>query len=286
METAGRATWSSTNAAVATVSSTGLVTAVAAGDVDISAIFQGVAGQRHLSIVRPSVVTLKGTITDATSGGVLPGIAVLVTDSAGVARTTTTDGTGFYTMAAVPIGVATITLSATGYTTTTTTLTLVGDTRSDIVLSRKVSSSMTVQSTPGDYILDGKSLRFDEPADSFRAAMVDHNRTLELQIWVRGVWTWDLTLSALPGQQLSVGTYQATLPFQVDFSGDGRGCGQTGVGEMTVFEAEYAPPQSSIPFTSGRIARFHATFVQRCHPTSPPLVGEVWLYSLPLPTGR
>lgn len=47
------AAWSSSNTAVATVSSSGRVTGVAAGEADIKATYQDVSGTRHVSIVVP-----------------------------------------------------------------------------------------------------------------------------------------------------------------------------------------------------------------------------------------
>jgi hypothetical protein len=49
----GLAAWSTSNAAVATVSSSGVVTGVSVGSVDITATYQGVAGVAHVSIAGP-----------------------------------------------------------------------------------------------------------------------------------------------------------------------------------------------------------------------------------------
>ena len=65
-----QATWQSLNQVVATVNS-GLVTALQAGTVDITATYQNVNGSVRLTVPQPVVLfyTLSGTVTDGTSGG-------------------------------------------------------------------------------------------------------------------------------------------------------------------------------------------------------------------------
>lgn len=58
-----QATWQSSNTTVATVSSSGLVTAMAAGEADIRATYQSVTGSMHLTVSGP-----------APPGGPLPGL--------------------------------------------------------------------------------------------------------------------------------------------------------------------------------------------------------------------
>lgn len=57
------ATWESSNAAIATVSATGLVTVVSSGELDVRATYQGAAGSLHLLVTRVPVSSV------AVSGG-------------------------------------------------------------------------------------------------------------------------------------------------------------------------------------------------------------------------
>ena len=91
--------------AVATVSA-GTVSGVAPGETDITATYQNVAGRSHATIVSAVVATytLTGTVTDGTSGGVLPNIDIQATDSAGKTLSTKTGSAGTYTIAGLAAG--------------------------------------------------------------------------------------------------------------------------------------------------------------------------------------
>ena len=67
--------------------SAGIVTGIAAGEADITATFQNVAGRSHVTIGR-TTYALSGTVTDGTSGGVLPGITLQVVDASGNTQST------------------------------------------------------------------------------------------------------------------------------------------------------------------------------------------------------
>jgi len=58
-----QAAWSSSNTTIATVSNNGTVTGVAAGDVDITATYQNVAGHSHVTITRLDVPNYQGVWT-------------------------------------------------------------------------------------------------------------------------------------------------------------------------------------------------------------------------------
>src|SRR6266545_3489638 len=64
-----QATWASSSTAVATVSSAGLVSSVAAGDADIRATFQSVAGTLHITVTAPPVTP---NVTSVTVTGSAP----------------------------------------------------------------------------------------------------------------------------------------------------------------------------------------------------------------------
>jgi hypothetical protein len=120
------------------VTSTGVVAGVSAGTADVTATYQNVSGVAHLTVSRPTVAvfTVNGTVTDGTSHGVLPNIAISIADSADVTRRATTNDGGNYVITGVASGVVTVTASATSYQTITQSVTVAANTRVDIVLPR------------------------------------------------------------------------------------------------------------------------------------------------------
>jgi hypothetical protein len=135
-----QAAWSSSNTSIATVTSSGILTGIAAGESDITATYQSVSGRSHVTIVRPEALTntLSGTVTDGTSGGILPNINVQVTDSAGNVKSTLTGSSGAYSINGLAAGSATLAVSAISYQTSRLTVSVSADTRFDIVLQRTV----------------------------------------------------------------------------------------------------------------------------------------------------
>jgi hypothetical protein len=135
-----QATWSSSSPAVATVSASGVVTAIAVGEVDIAATYQTVVGRLHVTITRAvaPTFTINGTVTDGTSGGILPNINIQITDSGGNSKSTLTGATGTYAIAGLQAGPATLIASAVSYQTTTVAIAISADARVDVVLPRTV----------------------------------------------------------------------------------------------------------------------------------------------------
>ena len=88
--------------------------------------------------------TVSGTVTDATSGGVLPNIAVRITDGPNSGKSATTGSAGTYAIPAVTAGTMTLSASATGYVTQTKSVVVSADTRADWVLVRVVTTTTTV----------------------------------------------------------------------------------------------------------------------------------------------
>jgi hypothetical protein len=133
-----QASWASSNTAVASTNSSGVVSGLAAGEVDITATYQNASGKAHLAITRAATptYTITGTVTDGTSGGVLPNIDVQATDSAGQTLATKTGSAGTYTIGGLVAGTVTLTASAVGYQALTRSVTLTSDTRVDMVLPR------------------------------------------------------------------------------------------------------------------------------------------------------
>jgi hypothetical protein len=145
------ARWSSSNSTVATVSASGAVTGVAAGDADITAAYQTTSGKVHVTVVRPApgAFTISGTLRDGSSGGILPRVLVQAADSTATMRSATTDASGAYEIAGVPPGPVTLTVDITSYERLTQTTTVSGDTRIDLVLTRLAPTvaSLTVSGT-------------------------------------------------------------------------------------------------------------------------------------------
>jgi hypothetical protein len=91
-------------------------------------------GSNNLSLAphsAPTGFTITGTITDGTSGGILPGIEVSVPGTA-----VRSDGAGHYQLTTVPAGAVTVQIAATGYITQTKALTLNGNSVLDVILQR------------------------------------------------------------------------------------------------------------------------------------------------------
>lgn len=126
-----QAQWSSSNTAVATISSGGVVTLVASGQVQIRAAYQTVSAVRDIvATVTPPArfFALSGLVT-AESGQPISGATVRVTDAAGTTHARTTDGGGFYHAAPLREGVVTVVAAATGYQSLTRSADLTQDLR-------------------------------------------------------------------------------------------------------------------------------------------------------------
>ncbi len=80
--------------------------------------------------------TLSGTVTDGTSGGILPNITIAVADGPNAGKSTRSDGGGAYTLSGLSAGTFTVSVSATSYQTITRQVTLGGSLRVDFVLPR------------------------------------------------------------------------------------------------------------------------------------------------------
>ncbi|MCU1382148.1 MAG: hypothetical protein JWL71_845, partial [Acidobacteria bacterium] len=97
----------------------------------------------------PNGFTLAGTITDGTSGGILPGITV-----SGGGVTVQSDGAGHYELTSLPGTAVTVTISAVGYITQSNTVTLGGNAVMDVVMPRVAPSAPAPAPIPssGDQI--------------------------------------------------------------------------------------------------------------------------------------
>jgi Carboxypeptidase regulatory-like domain/Bacterial Ig-like domain (group 2) len=135
------ATWSTSNGSIASVNAAGVVTAIAAGDVDITAIYQTVAGRAHVTIAPPApkTYTISGTLHDTTTGGPLAGVTVAAEDNAFVRYRAVSDPTGAYSILAFPPGRASLTVETDGYDPMTQVATVSSDTRIDFALQRRAT---------------------------------------------------------------------------------------------------------------------------------------------------
>jgi hypothetical protein len=119
------------------------VTAVAAGDVDITATYQTIVGRRRVTIAPsgPRTFTISGTLRDASTGGALAGVTVAAEDNAFVRYRAVSDPNGAYAISAFPPGRASLTVETDAYDPMTQVATVSSDTRIDFVLQRRAAPS-------------------------------------------------------------------------------------------------------------------------------------------------
>jgi len=131
--------WTSSNAAVATVSTSGVVTGVAIGSSTITATAEGKSGASFITVTPNSALTftVTGRIVEAAGSPGVSGARVTAQDSnATIVATTTTDANGNWSLAGIAAGsVLQFAMSAAGYVATT-------------VAAQTVSSALTVESVP------------------------------------------------------------------------------------------------------------------------------------------
>jgi Carboxypeptidase regulatory-like domain/Bacterial Ig-like domain (group 2)/Putative binding domain, N-terminal len=156
-----QATWQSSNAAIATVSNAGVVTAVAPGEVDITATYQSVAGRARITIAQ-STFAIRGVVTDATSGGILPNIDLQITAGPNTGLATKTDSAGAYTLSGVLAGTQTVSASAVSYVTQAKNVTVVSSNATlDFVLVRTPGCVYTLPVTSQNVPAAGGNFSFN-----------------------------------------------------------------------------------------------------------------------------
>jgi carboxypeptidase family protein/Big-like domain-containing protein len=131
-----QAMWRSSNTAVATVSSAGVVTAEARGSVAITAIYSGVKGALTFDVAAAGTLTLSGTVSDATTKGGIAGATVVARDASGSSKSTVTGNSGRYSIAGLRSGALDVSVRADGYTTSAQSATISADLTIDVVLAR------------------------------------------------------------------------------------------------------------------------------------------------------
>ncbi len=142
------ATWQSSNASIANVTGSGVVTAVAAGDADIRATCAGTTGSLHLTV--PSVTyTLSGTVIDE-AGARVSEAAVELADGPMAGKTATTDAVGGFVLSHVATGTISVKVTKAGYDARTQTVILVRNTSVVFSLRHTVSVAYTVSGVVRD----------------------------------------------------------------------------------------------------------------------------------------
>ena len=194
--------WSSSNASMASVNATGMVTAVSNGSVSISATFQGFQGARTITIATPIAFSVTGTLTDGTSHGVLPNITIQIVSGVNAGSSAITDSNGNYTLNGLSAGTLTLSVSAVGYQTTTQTVTLTTRTRIDLVLQRVAASPANYGGTWTGQFSIGACNDIDPPGLTHIGLCASMSR---------GPHAYILTLSQ-SGTTVS-GAYQQKTPF-------------------------------------------------------------------------
>ncbi len=116
-------TWATSNAAVATVSTSGLVTGIAAGSATITATSEGKSGSALVTVTPSGTITfaLSGRVIEAPAGTAVAGARVTAADgNALVVATTTADASGNWTLPGLGLGsILGLSISATGFVGTT-----------------------------------------------------------------------------------------------------------------------------------------------------------------------
>jgi trimeric autotransporter adhesin len=148
-----QATWSSSDSAIATVSSAGLVTAVANGSALITATYQSVSGNMALTVVAPSVppsgpspdpspgppaqtYTLSGVLRATPLNENVAGVEIDLRHGGQVVAAATTDERGFYTLTGLVAQEYVLEMRKVGYNARTVDVLVAGTTARDLVMDR------------------------------------------------------------------------------------------------------------------------------------------------------
>lgn len=131
------ATWASSNAGIATVTASGLVTPVSTGDVNISATYQGMSGMAHVTITS-KVYTISGVVTDSTPTGT-PIADARVQDIG--ATYALSNAQGAFTLSGISAGLTLIEVTKQGYRTAEYEIQVSGDTQLMVTLSPAATTS-------------------------------------------------------------------------------------------------------------------------------------------------
>jgi hypothetical protein len=127
-EPLGSISWTSSNPSIASISSSGFVTALAPGEVDITARSGGLVSEVWSALVDPQQSprpfrSLSGSVRENDgSNTAIPGVVVEIVDGYNAGASDTSNTGGFYLIERVVTGfTVTVRASKSGYITTTTT---------------------------------------------------------------------------------------------------------------------------------------------------------------------
>jgi hypothetical protein len=134
-----------------------------------------------------------------------------------------------------------------------------------------IPTFLTMSSPIGDWVGQGRNFNYTPETATFGPTY--DGSMANLGVRAPGEW-WNVALAAAPGQPLVAGTYNNAVrafsrgPGQpgLDVLGIGHGCDAVS-GSFTVLRAVYGP--------GNKILQLHATFVQNCEGSMPPLTGEI-----------
>lgn len=139
-----QAIWQSSNISVATVSNTGLATAIAAGDADIKVTYQGVTGTAHITVASPTPPSppppttfgVCGTVKEDTGSAVVTSATVIVKDTS---TTTSSDPAGKYCLSVSSAGRFVLRATKSGYDIAEQNVNVTGSMTADIAMHKQSS---------------------------------------------------------------------------------------------------------------------------------------------------
>ena len=127
--------WTTSNAAVATVSPSGMVTAVKEGGVDIRARFGSVTDFEYHNVTPLLFYRTTGTVTEVPPGfNALPGARVEIAVGTGAGAFRVTDGSGAFDFGTLKGGNFTFRITRDGYAPETKTIAVTRDMKIDVLL--------------------------------------------------------------------------------------------------------------------------------------------------------
>ena len=175
----GDTTWQSADSGVAAVSQTGLVSAVAAGDVDIRASYRMVTGTLRVRVNQPGpgapqTFTLCGSIQDDTPENLpVRGAVVQIREGVNSGRGIESDDAGKYCLASLQGGAFKITISKTGYEPIDVNVTLAENRTLSHRLRRLYSLCGSVTAPPSNAPVPGASVQVVDGGATGRATETD-----------------------------------------------------------------------------------------------------------------
>lgn len=137
-----QATWASSSQNIATVTASGMVTAVATGTADITATYQGVTGSLRVTIAAtppppaPSGFSVSGTIKDASTSAAVPGATVTIKNAPAFALS---DANGRYRVNVSAAGTFVVRVTKVGYEAAEVSVVVSGDTVADVMMKKSGS---------------------------------------------------------------------------------------------------------------------------------------------------